>query len=299
MNSPKRWATLYISSLIAIGLILFGITFIVLAAAQLMLRSLEQRAGGRAIMNRASISRRRVATRCSCRCRRGAAGFGLIWLVLILYALADRMASAGLSLSALHRNHAAARRGAAACQCHRRQRDDERGRGGARNAHRHSGGHVSRRIWTLLVARLRRALRQRHSAQRAVDPDRPFHLRDHRACSMGHFSGLGGRGGAGGASSFRSWCARPKTCCCWFPTRLREAAASIGAPRASSIRAVTWRAARAGIVTGVLLAIARISGETAPLALHRAQQPVLEHRSERSRWRACRIVIFQFADVAL
>jgi phosphate transport system permease protein len=49
------------------------------------------------------------------------------------------------------------------------------------------------------------------------------------------------------------------------PNTLREAAASIGAPRAVSIRAVTWRAARAGIVTGVLLAIARISGETAPL----------------------------------
>ena len=49
------------------------------------------------------------------------------------------------------------------------------------------------------------------------------------------------------------------------PNTLREAAASIGAPRAISIRAVTWRAARAGIVTGVLLAIARISGETAPL----------------------------------
>jgi phosphate transport system permease protein len=31
------------------------------------------------------------------------------------------------------------------------------------------------------------------------------------------------------------------------------------------IRAVTWRAARAGIITGVLLAVARISGETAPL----------------------------------
>ncbi|HTQ13241.1 MAG TPA: phosphate ABC transporter permease PstA [Rhizomicrobium sp.] len=49
------------------------------------------------------------------------------------------------------------------------------------------------------------------------------------------------------------------------PNTLREAAASIGAPRAISIRAVTWRAARAGIVTGILLALARISGETAPL----------------------------------
>jgi phosphate transport system permease protein len=39
----------YVSSLIAVGLILFGITFVVLACAQLMLRSLERRAGGRAL----------------------------------------------------------------------------------------------------------------------------------------------------------------------------------------------------------------------------------------------------------
>jgi phosphate transport system permease protein len=51
------------------------------------------------------------------------------------------------------------------------------------------------------------------------------------------------------------------------PNGLREAAAAMGAPRSMIIRAVTWRAARAGMVTGVLLAIARISGETAPLLL--------------------------------
>jgi phosphate transport system permease protein len=51
------------------------------------------------------------------------------------------------------------------------------------------------------------------------------------------------------------------------PNGLREAAAALGAPRNAVIKAVTWRAARAGIVTGVLLAIARISGETAPLLL--------------------------------
>ena len=49
------------------------------------------------------------------------------------------------------------------------------------------------------------------------------------------------------------------------PNTLREAAAALGTPRNHVIRTVTWRAARAGIVTGVLLAIARISGETAPL----------------------------------
>jgi phosphate transport system permease protein len=49
------------------------------------------------------------------------------------------------------------------------------------------------------------------------------------------------------------------------PNGLREAAAALGASRSLVIRTVTWRAARAGIITGVLLAIARISGETAPL----------------------------------
>ena len=49
------------------------------------------------------------------------------------------------------------------------------------------------------------------------------------------------------------------------PNGLREAASALGAARALVIRTVTWQAARAGIVTGVLLAIARISGETAPL----------------------------------
>ena len=50
-----------------------------------------------------------------------------------------------------------------------------------------------------------------------------------------------------------------------IPNTLREAAAALGATRSIIIRQVTWRAAQAGIVTGVLLAIARISGETAPL----------------------------------
>jgi phosphate transport system permease protein len=49
------------------------------------------------------------------------------------------------------------------------------------------------------------------------------------------------------------------------PDTLREAAASIGLPRALMITKVAYRAARAGMVTGVLLAVARISGETAPL----------------------------------
>ena len=49
------------------------------------------------------------------------------------------------------------------------------------------------------------------------------------------------------------------------PNALREAATSIGLPRSLSITRICYRAASAGMVTGVLLAVARISGETAPL----------------------------------
>jgi phosphate transport system permease protein len=49
------------------------------------------------------------------------------------------------------------------------------------------------------------------------------------------------------------------------PSALREAAYALGAPKWKVITDITLRAARAGVVTGVLLAVARISGETAPL----------------------------------
>jgi phosphate transport system permease protein len=49
------------------------------------------------------------------------------------------------------------------------------------------------------------------------------------------------------------------------PGQLREAATAIGSPPWFVIRHVSYRAAKTGIITGVLLAVARISGETAPL----------------------------------
>lgn len=49
------------------------------------------------------------------------------------------------------------------------------------------------------------------------------------------------------------------------PSTLREAAYALGSPKWRVITAITLRAARAGVITGVLLALARISGETAPL----------------------------------
>lgn len=49
------------------------------------------------------------------------------------------------------------------------------------------------------------------------------------------------------------------------PPGLREAAYALGAPKWKVITSITLRAARAGVTTGILLAVARIAGETAPL----------------------------------
>lgn len=49
------------------------------------------------------------------------------------------------------------------------------------------------------------------------------------------------------------------------PSALREAAYALGTPKWKVITLITLRAARAGVITGVLLAVARIAGETAPL----------------------------------
>ena len=78
------------------------------------------------------------------------------------------------------------------------------------------------------------------------------------------------------------------------PNGLREAAAALGASRNIIIRAVTWRAARAGIVTGVLLAIARISGETAPL-LFTALNNQFWSTDLAKPMASLPVVIFQFA----
>ena len=50
-----------------------------------------------------------------------------------------------------------------------------------------------------------------------------------------------------------------------IPNALREAAYALGTPKWKVISTITLKAARAGVITGVLLALARIAGETAPL----------------------------------
>jgi len=78
------------------------------------------------------------------------------------------------------------------------------------------------------------------------------------------------------------------------PKELRESASALGLPRAYVIRHVSYRAARAGIITGVLLAIARISGETAPL-LFTALNNQFFSTNLNAPIASLPVVIFQFA----
>jgi phosphate transport system permease protein len=78
------------------------------------------------------------------------------------------------------------------------------------------------------------------------------------------------------------------------PDTLREAAASIGLPRSLMIGKVAYRAARAGMITGVLLAVARISGETAPL-LFTALNNQFWTNNMNAPVSSLPVVIFQFA----
>jgi phosphate transport system permease protein len=78
------------------------------------------------------------------------------------------------------------------------------------------------------------------------------------------------------------------------PDTLREAAASIGLPRSLMITKVAYRAARAGMITGVLLAVARISGETAPL-LFTALNNQFWSLDMNAPVSSLPVVIFQFA----
>ena len=78
------------------------------------------------------------------------------------------------------------------------------------------------------------------------------------------------------------------------PDSLREAAAALGAPQWKVISYVTVRAAKAGIITGILLAIARISGETAPL-LFTALNNQFWSLNMNAPMANLPVVIFQFA----
>jgi phosphate transport system permease protein len=100
-----------------------------------------------------------------------------------------------------------------------------------------------------------------------------------------HFSGWAGhRAGAdrhpGGGAHHRQHAAL-------VPNSLREAAFALGAPRWKVAIMVRLRAVKAGVVTGVLLAVARISGETAPLLFTALNNQFFSTNMNR-RWPTCR-----------
>ncbi|MGZ5067830.1 MAG: phosphate ABC transporter permease PstA [Usitatibacter sp.] len=78
------------------------------------------------------------------------------------------------------------------------------------------------------------------------------------------------------------------------PNSLREAAAALGAPSWKVVTMISYRAARAGIITGILLAVARIAGETAPL-LFTALNNQFWSTDMNSPMANLPVVIFQFA----
>jgi len=78
------------------------------------------------------------------------------------------------------------------------------------------------------------------------------------------------------------------------PNTLREASTALGLPRSLVIRHVAYRAARAGMITGVLLAVARITGETAPL-LFTALNNQFFSWNLNAPMSSLPVVIFQFA----
>jgi len=79
-----------------------------------------------------------------------------------------------------------------------------------------------------------------------------------------------------------------------IPNAIREEAAALGAPQWKVTVAVVFRAARSGILTGVLLAVARISGETAPLLFTALNNQFWSH-SLNEPIANLPVVIFQFA----
>ena len=78
------------------------------------------------------------------------------------------------------------------------------------------------------------------------------------------------------------------------PGSLREAAFALGAPRWKVATMVTLRAAKSGVITGILLAVARISGETAPLLFTALNNQFFSTNME-SPMANLPVVIFQFA----
>jgi len=110
---------------------------------------------------------------------------------------------------------------------------------------------------------------------------------------VGHFSGWAGSA-ALGLIAIPVVVRTTENMLALVPSSLREAAVALGAPMWKVILMVTLRAVRGGVITGVLLAVARISGETAPL-LFTALNNQFWSADMNGPMANLPVVIFQFA----
>ena len=110
---------------------------------------------------------------------------------------------------------------------------------------------------------------------------------------MGHFSGFAGSL-ALSLIAVPVVARTPENMLRLVPGSLREAAAALGAPRWKVALMITLRAAKSGVITGLLLAIARVSGETAPL-LFTALNNQFFSANMNEPMANLPVVIFQFA----
>lgn len=111
---------------------------------------------------------------------------------------------------------------------------------------------------------------------------------------MGHFSGFAGAA-ALAVLVIPTVVRTTENMLLLVPLQMREAAAALGLPQSLVIRHIAYKAARSGIITGVLLAIARVTGETAPL-LFTALNNQFWSANMSTPMASLPVVIYQFAS---
>ena len=273
---------LHQSSLLALGFVLFVVTFIVLSIARLMLRQLTT--NGRATDGYAcrttSTGRRRIVNALTMVLSGMATVFGLFFLVWILWTTFSK----GLDALDLHlftqmTPPPGQETGGTAQRLLRQPDHVHAGRADRRADRRAAGTYLAEYV-------------NHHGSAKPSASSTTSCCRRHRSCSAcsstrwwwqpcGGFSALAGAI----ALAFIVLPVVVRTTdemLRLVPAQMREAALSLGVPQWKVIMQVLYRAALPGIVTGVLLALARISGETAPLLFTAFEQPVLEHRHDRA-----------------
>ena len=115
--------------------------------------------------------------------------------------------------------------------------------------------------------------------------------------SQGHFSALAG-GVALAIMMIPTITRTTEEMLLLVPNAVREAAYGLGVSRWRTTLSITLRTATSGVITGVMLAFARVAGETAPLSIHRIWQPVLELENQSADGRAV-VADFYLRDFAL